>query len=106
MSRRERVKTVAKVERRKRIMTYVTVERQVVALGPVAAAFASAIRTLRTDAAMTQQQVADAVGLSRPSVVNIETGRQRVYLEDVWAFAKALHTTPTELFAAVAKRVD
>ena len=106
MSRRERVKTVAKVERRKRIVTYVTVERQVVALGPVAAAFARAMRMARSDAGMTQQQVADAMGLSRTSIANIEMGRQRVYLEDVWAFAKALHTTPTKLFAAVAKRVD
>ena len=50
MSRRERIKTVSKVERRKRIITYVTVEKQVVALGPVAAAFARAMRMARSDA--------------------------------------------------------
>jgi transcriptional regulator with XRE-family HTH domain len=35
---------------------------------------------LRTDAGLTQQQVADAVGLSRASIANFEVGRQRTKL--------------------------
>jgi transcriptional regulator with XRE-family HTH domain len=36
---------------------------------------------------MTQQQLADAVGISRASVANIERGEQRVFLDQVVAIA-------------------
>lgn len=48
---------------------------------------------------MTQEELANATGLSRVSVVNIEAGRQKLLLHHVFAFAKALGLTPAELLA-------
>ena len=36
---------------------------------------------------MTQQQLADAIGISRASVANIERGEQRVFLDQAVAIA-------------------
>lgn len=105
MSKRERIKTTTKVERRKRIVTYVTVEKEIVVLGPVVGGFAAAVRRLRQDSLMTQQQLADAVGMSRTSITNIELGRQRVLLEDLWSFAKAFDLPPMRLFTLVNQHV-
>lgn len=103
MARRKRIKEVSKIEKRKRIVTYVTVEREIVTLGPVPAAFAKVIRDLRHAAGMTQQDAADALQISRPSLANIEAGRQRVLLEAVWHFADVYGISATALFGRVAK---
>ncbi len=45
------------------------------------------ITTLRRNSEITQQQLADAVGISRASVANIERGEQRVFLDQAVAIA-------------------
>jgi len=99
MSRRTRPLNKTVVKRRKRIVTYVTVEREIASRGPVYSALAEVVRNLRFAAGMTQAETAEALGMSRPSLANIESGRQRVLLGDLWDFARVLKVTPKELFA-------
>jgi transcriptional regulator with XRE-family HTH domain len=44
----------------------------------------------RTNRKMTQAQVAEKLGLTRPSLANIETGRQRAMLHHVYELVDAL----------------
>lgn len=101
MSRRTRLSR-AKVERTKRIVTYIKVEREVVSAGPVYLAFGAVVRELRTKLGMTQEDLAAKVDLGRTSVVNIECSRQRVLLDDVFRFAQALNVKPEKLIAMTA----
>jgi len=48
------------------------------------------ISSLRKEAGMTQQQLADIVGISRPSLVKIENSQRTVSLEEGGAISKAL----------------
>lgn len=43
---------------------------------------------------MTQDQLAERVGLSRTSITNIEQGRQHVSLHQLYAIAEALQVSP------------
>ncbi len=43
---------------------------------------------LRKEARMTQQDVSDAIGLGRPSIANIEGGRQEVQLKTLLALGR------------------
>jgi DNA-binding XRE family transcriptional regulator len=98
MSRRIRPTSRAVVARRKKIVTYVTVEREVASSGPVYTALAEVIRNRRMEIGMTQEGTAKQLGMSRPSLANIESGRQRVYLEDVFTMARVLKMEPRALF--------
>jgi transcriptional regulator with XRE-family HTH domain len=53
-------------------------------------AVGQAIREHRKRAAMTQDELAEAAGLSRTSIVNIEQGTQRMMLHTIEAIARAL----------------
>lgn len=44
-----------------------------------------------------QQEIADAVGLSRTSITNIEQGRQKILLHTLFEIASALKVAPQEL---------
>lgn len=55
------------------------------------------VRELRKARSMTQQQIAKKVGHSRTSIVNIESGRQRVLLHEVDTFARAFGVSPAKL---------
>ena len=101
MSRRTFPKTTTTVQRRKKLVTCVTVEREVISCGPVYTALAEVVRNLRFSAGMTQEATAKALGMSRPSLANIESGRQRVLLGDIFEFARVLNIAPKELFAKV-----
>lgn len=46
---------------------------------------------------MTQAELADALDLSRTSIVNIEAGRQTIYVDTLYEIAKALDTVPAIL---------
>lgn len=46
-----------------------------------------AVTALRRKSGVTQQQLADAIGISRASVANIERGEQRVFLDQVVSIA-------------------
>jgi transcriptional regulator with XRE-family HTH domain len=47
---------------------------------------------------LTQEQLADAVGLARTSITNIEKGRQKVLLHTICDVAAVLRVEPIQLF--------
>jgi transcriptional regulator with XRE-family HTH domain len=60
-------------------------------------ALGKAIRARREALDLTQSEVSDSVGMSRGSVTNIECGRQSLLVDQLYKFAEALKTTPTDL---------
>jgi len=62
------------------------------------------IRRRREVVGLTQGQLAKAVNISRPAIVNIEGGRQRILVHFLYDLAEALHTSPAAL-APAAKQV-
>jgi DNA-binding XRE family transcriptional regulator len=52
---------------------------------------ARTFRTTRKARRMTQEQLAKRVGLTRTSVVNFESGRQRCMLHQIERMARVLH---------------
>lgn len=56
------------------------------------------IRQLR-QSKLSQEQLAKAASLSRTSIVNIECGRQKLLLHNLFEIAKALNVAPSELLA-------
>jgi transcriptional regulator with XRE-family HTH domain len=58
------------------------------------------IRELRADRGLTQLRLAERSGISRPSVANVEAGRQNVSLRQLCALALALDVGVEELLAA------
>ncbi len=61
------------------------------------AAIGMAIREARQDQQMTQEQVADAIGFQRTSIVNIEAGRQRLTLDTLYDIADVLQVQAVSL---------
>jgi transcriptional regulator with XRE-family HTH domain len=59
------------------------------------------IRIIREALGLTQDDLSKLVRLTRVSVTNIETGRQRLLLHMVERFAVALSTTPKHLMKGV-----
>jgi transcriptional regulator with XRE-family HTH domain len=55
------------------------------------------LRRVRTEAGLTQQDLADAVGLSRASIANMEAGRQPFPAHMLFALARALDVTVENL---------
>lgn len=55
---------------------------------------------------MTQEELGRRIGLSRPSVANIERGRQNVALHQIFAIAEALQVQPETLLPPVLGRTD
>lgn len=55
------------------------------------------IRSLRKQLRLTQDELAQRVGLTRTSITNIENGNQTVPVHLVYELCKALGTTPTAL---------
>jgi DNA-binding XRE family transcriptional regulator len=95
-------KTTTKiVKHRKRIIGYVTVTKEIKVAELPYVRFGEAVRELRKAKKMNQTELSKLVKKSRASVTNIEIGRQRVLLGDVFAFAKALRVAPDELFSMV-----
>jgi len=60
-------------------------------------AFGIKLRQARKAAGLTQEVLADRVGLSRPSITNIELGNQQVPLHMLDSFASVLGMKPCEL---------
>ncbi|MBV1918338.1 MAG: helix-turn-helix domain-containing protein [Sphingomonadaceae bacterium] len=64
-----------------------------------------AVATRRKMVGLTQAEVAKVVGISRASIANIEAGRQKVLLHQVYGLVKALDLKAiTELVPAAAPR--
>jgi len=57
------------------------------------------VRELRTARGLTQLALAEHSGISRPSVANVEAGRQNVSLRQLCALALALEVGVEELLA-------
>ena len=49
---------------------------------------------------LTQEALAQRIGISRASLANIETGRQNVLVHQLYVFAKALNLTPSDFLPA------
>ena len=56
------------------------------------------MRKVRRALDLTQQQLADAVGVSRQTVISVEQGRYRPSVELALRLARAMSTTVEELF--------
>ena len=63
-------------------------------------ALAAALTTARHRSGLTQQQLADRSGISRPTIARVETGRASLGSSRIWAWAAACGTTPADIFAA------
>ncbi len=59
--------------------------------------FGTKLRQARKAAGLTQEAVGERVGLSRPSIANIERGNQQVPLHMLASFASVLGKKPCEL---------
>lgn len=68
------------------------------------AAFGENVRHHRRQAGLTQADLAKAVGLSRPSIANIEVGRQNVLLHQALEIAKALNVGTDQLVPGFSPR--
>ncbi len=60
------------------------------AVEPIYHTVGARILALRQARGMTQGELADAVGISRPALANIEAFRQRIMLHQLEAFGEAL----------------
>lgn len=59
--------------------------------------FGRQFRAARKDAGLTQQEVAERVGLTRTSVTNIERGIQHISLRQLYLLAAAVGLHPAQL---------
>lgn len=89
------------VQRRKKIVSYITVEKEIRVCEVPYVLFGQAVRKLRKEKCMNQTELSKLVDRSRATITNIEIGRQRVLLGDVFSFAKALKVKPERLFQMV-----
>jgi transcriptional regulator with XRE-family HTH domain len=63
--------------------------------------FGKLLRGHRNRLKLTQDDLAERVGLSRTSITNIEQGRQKVLLHQVFLLAESLGVTPDALLPGV-----
>jgi transcriptional regulator with XRE-family HTH domain len=59
------------------------------------------IRQARLDAGLTPQALGQLVGLSRPSIVNLEAGRQHAPIHTLWRVADAVGIPASQLLPDV-----
>ena len=57
-----------------------------------------AIRAERSRADVTQEQLAEAIGVSRPTVAAMELGNRRLYADEIPDLCRALGITIDDLF--------
>lgn len=55
------------------------------------------VRSFRTAAGMTQDDLADMIGYTRSSIANVEAGRQDLTATRIHAIAEALYVSPADL---------
>lgn len=68
---------------------------------PIYRAFGARVETMRNVLGWSQQDLAKKVGLTRGSIANLETGRQRILLHDVDKFAAAFNCEPKVLLRGI-----
>lgn len=66
--------------------------------------FGKLVRNHRSRHKLTQSQIADRVGLKRTSITNIEKGRQKILLHQLFQFADALKVNPEHLLPRGARQ--
>lgn len=64
----------------------------------------SRVKSRRHELGMTQKELADATELSRTSIANLEAGRQRLVLDDLYAAAEVLGVDICVLLPSRAER--
>ncbi len=64
-------------------------------------AIGSRIRMIRETLGESQEDLARRAGISRPALVNMEVGRQRISLHKVMDLADALGTSPKNLMKGI-----
>ena len=62
-------------------------------------AFGAAVRDLRTSRGLSQERLADEIGLHRTYLGDVERGHRNVGLLNLWRIAQALDAAPSELVA-------
>jgi transcriptional regulator with XRE-family HTH domain len=68
---------------------------------PVYLDFGIRVSKIRIVIGLSQLELAERLGYERSSISNIEAGRQRVLLDDVGRFAKALGCSPKHLMKGI-----
>ena len=66
--------------------------------------FATNLRRLRHDRGLSQDELADAAGMSRSYLAQIETGKYHVSLKIIGKLARALAAEPAEFLRRPARR--
>jgi transcriptional regulator with XRE-family HTH domain len=66
--------------------------------------FGNLLRERRRKLGLTQESLAEDVGLSRTSITNIERGEQRVLLHQLYSLAEKLRVSPKRLLPDVSSR--
>lgn len=72
-------------------------------LEPIYKTIGGIIRQRRRRLELPQTKLAGILGISRATLANIETGRQRILVHHLYAFAGALDMKPGELLPQAAK---
>lgn len=62
------------------------------------------IKLARKRSGTTQLALAQALGISRPSVANMETGRQRIYAHHIYDISLALRVPPSRIMPPIKQR--
>jgi transcriptional regulator with XRE-family HTH domain len=70
---------------------------QTVIPDPIYKEIGSRIRTRRKALRMTQEHLAKALGVSRGSLANVETGRQNMLVHQLYSYAAELQLIPEDL---------
>jgi transcriptional regulator with XRE-family HTH domain len=68
---------------------------------PIYLAIGAKIVMMRTALGLTQEDISKRIGLTRASIANIETGRQRILLHDLERIANAFNTTPKHMLRGI-----
>jgi transcriptional regulator with XRE-family HTH domain len=68
--------------------------------GDLHAALGKKIRDRRISSGLTQAELADRIAISRTSLTNMELGRQRLLVDQLYKMAEVLNTKPQDLLPA------
>lgn len=68
---------------------------------PVYRLLGAKVEMMRNTLGWTQEELAVRIGLSRASIANLETGRQRLMIHDVEKIALAFGATPKHLMKGI-----
>ena len=68
--------------------------------------FGNAVRRIRQEQHISQEQLADICGLHRTYISDIELGKRNVSLENIERVALALNVSIAELFCEVEKNYE